>query len=174
MKKPSLVRTKTIIQTVCLCLALSTSTWGQNNFIGGGSASAAATFGEVIPLPGEINELFVDEARRLIYACNFTGGRVEVISMDTHQSISRITTTPTPAGSSGMTVTKDGRYLIVTNVPVTSSVTQSSGVTVVNLNDPSDRRFFTSLEEPLGASLFSNRKMSLKEAGEGSCGQEGL
>ena len=48
------------------------------------------------PLPGEINELFVDEARRLIYACNFTGGRVEVISMDTHQSISRITTTPTP------------------------------------------------------------------------------
>ncbi len=156
MKKPSLVRTKTIIQTVCLCLALSTSTWGQNNFIGGGSASAAATFGEVIPLPGEINELFVDEARRLIYACNFTGGRVEVISMDTHQSISRITTTPTPAGSSGMTVTKDGRYLIVTNVPVTSSVTQSSGVTVVNLNDPSDRRFFTSLEEPLGVAAGSD------------------
>ncbi len=25
-----------------------------------------------------------------------------------------------------------------------------------------------------GESLFSNRKMSLQEAGEGSCGQEGL
>ncbi len=151
MKKPSLV----ILEASVLFLVLLMSgSWA----VAVGQIPGVNAVGEVIPLPGHTNELFVDEARRLLYAGNFSAGRVEVVSMDTLQRISSIATTPQPAGTSGMAVSPDRRWLVTTNVPVTSGVTQLSGVTVVNLNDPNDRRHFAMLDEPLAVAFGANNE----------------
>ena len=116
------------------------------------------TIGDTVALPGQINELFVDEPRGLLYAANFTGGRVEVVSMTSLQRLSSFATSPVPAGVSGMAVSPNGRWMVVTNQPVTSSVTQLSGIAIVNLNDPSDRRHIAFDEEPVGVAFGVDNK----------------
>jgi len=138
---------------------------GLTLFAGVGARSAHAqaavqTIGEVTPLPGQISELFVDDGRRLIYAANFTAGRVEVLSMDTRQRIGSFVTTPRNAAATGMAVSPDGRWMIVTSKPVTLGVLQLSDVTVINLNDPTDRRIHPVGEEPLAVSFgIDNRAL---------------
>ena len=133
MHRESLVRK--IVLTLCL------AAWAS---AGAGRAFAQLdglnAIGRVVPLPGQFNELFVDESRGLLYAANFTGGRVEVVSMSTLTRLSSFATTPIPSGTSGMAVSPDGRWMVVTNQPVMSGVCQVSTVTIINLNDPSDRR----------------------------------
>ena len=117
-----------------------------------------AAIGETVRLPGQIHELFVDEPRGLLYAANFTGGRVEVVSMTTMQRLSSFVTSPVPSGVSGMAVSPNGRWMVVTNQPVTSSVTQLSGIAIINLNDPSDRRLIAFDEEPVGVAFGIDNK----------------
>ncbi len=112
-----------------------------------------SAIGESVALPGQIHELFVDEPRGLLYAANFTGGRVEVVSMTTLQRLSSFATSPVPSGVSGMAVSPNGRWMVVTNQPVTSAVTQLSGIAIINLNDPSDRRHIAFDEEPIGVAF---------------------
>ena len=114
------------------------------------------TYGKVIPLPGHINAVAIDEARGLIYAGNFSAGRVEVVSMATHQRVSSFSTTPQPAAMVGMDMSLDSRFLVTLNAPVTSGVAQLSGVTAVNLNDPSDRRHYPMIETPVAITFQSN------------------
>ncbi len=112
-----------------------------------------------IQLPGQINDLVVDESRGLVYAGNFSAGRVDVVSMDTNARISSFSTSPQPSAMSGMAVSPNGQWLVATNVPVTFGVPQLSGVTVVNLNDPSDRRHPSPFdEEPLGVAFGVDNK----------------
>ncbi len=115
--------------------------------------SGQTSFGTAITLPGQINDIAVDEARGLVYAGNFSAGRVEVVSMDTSSRISSFSTSPQPSAMSGMAVSPNGQWLVATNLPVTVGVPQLSGVTVVNLNDPSDRRTHAFQEEPLGVTF---------------------
>ena len=58
------------------------------------SIEQANTFGQIIALPGHINDVALDEVRQLVYAGNFSAGRVEVISMTTNQRISSIPDQP--------------------------------------------------------------------------------
>src|SRR5690606_17697917 len=64
--------------------------------------------------------------------------------------------TPQPAATSGIAISPNGQWLVATSQPVTSSVAQQSSVTVVNLNDTSDRRHFAFTEQPLGVAFQSN------------------
>lgn len=139
MRKKTLVPTKTLAALTACWLSAAVPVFG-----------ATATFGQPIPLPGQINEIHVDEARGLIYAGNFSAGRVEVVAMDTNQRITSIPLSAQSAAASGMAVSHDGRWLVSTNTPVTFGVPQLSSLTVVNLNDASDRRSHPSVEEPLG------------------------
>ena len=109
--------------------------------------------GETVTLPGMISELFVDEARGLLYAASFTGGRVHVVSMSTLQPLSSFSTSPIKAGLSGMAVSPNGRWMVATNQPVTNGVIQLSGIAIINLNDPSDRRHIAFDEVPLGVAF---------------------
>ena len=117
---------------------------------------STGVFGHVIPLPGHINEIIIDESRGLLYAGNFSAGRVEVISTSTHQRVSSFLTNPTPSAISAMAMSPDQRFLVVTNVPVTTTIERLSSLTVINLNDPGDRRHFSMLEQPLALAFGAN------------------
>ena len=140
MKKPSLVSIGSVSLVFAAFLGVSTL-WAQGHVAGN------TTFGKVLPLPGHINAVAIDEARGLVYAGNFSAGRVEVVSMATHQRVSSFSTTPQPAAMVGMDMSLDSRFLVTLNAPVTSGVSQLSGVTAVNLNDPADRRHYPMVPE---------------------------
>ena len=74
MKKRSLV-------TIGLAVAIVITALGGPSLWAQGHVSGGTTFGTVIPLPGIINDVAVDEARGLVYAGNFSAGRVEVVSI---------------------------------------------------------------------------------------------
>ncbi len=137
---------------------------------------STGSFGHVIPLPGHINEIILDESRGFVYAGNFSAGRVEVISTTTHQRVSSFLTNPSPSAVSAMAMTPDHRFLVVTNVPVTTTIPRLSGLTVINLNDPGDRRHFPMAEQPLTlafgadseALVVTQRKLQLFNPVDGS------
>jgi len=116
-------------------------------------AQLSNTFGEVIPLPGQINEIVIDDARGLIYAGNFSAGRVEVVDAATHQILTRFPAGPQPGGVTGMAISPDRRFLVVTTVAVSQTAPALSGVTVINLNSPSERENFTLTEQPLAVAF---------------------
>ena len=149
MKKPSLVSIGSVSLVFGAFLGVSTL-WAQ------GHVTGSTTLGQVIPLPGIINAVAIDEARGLVYAGNFSAGRVEVVSMATHQRVSSFSTTPQPAAMVGMDMSLDNRFLVTLNAPVTSGVSQLSGITAVNLNDPSDRRHYGMVDTPLAITFQSN------------------
>ena len=149
MKKRSLV-------TIGLAVAMAIGALGGPSLWAQGHVSGGTTFGTVIPLPGIINDVAVDEARGLVYAGNFSAGRVEVVSMATHQRIGSFVTTPQPAAMVGMAMSVDSRYLVTLNAPVTSGVSQLSGVTAVNLNDPVDRRHYPMVATPVAVTFAKN------------------
>ena len=116
--------------------------------------TAVSRLGTVIPLPGHISEIVVDEARGQIYAANFSAGRVEVVSMTTRRRLGSILTSSSPSAITAMAMTHDSRFLVVASVPV--SETSGSTVTVINLNDPGDRRFYTVVDRPLAMAFGAN------------------
>ena len=122
---------------------------------GAHSIGQANTFGQIIALPGHINDVAVDEVRRLVYAGNFSAGRVEVISMTTNQRISSFPTSPEPSAMSGMAMSLDARFLVAINVPVTSDVAQLASITAINLNDSSNRRHFPLADTPLAVTFVA-------------------
>ena len=122
------------------------------------------------------SEIILDESRGFVYAGNFSAGRVEVISTTTHQRVSSFLTNPSPSAVSAMAMTPDHRFLVVTNVPVTTTIPRLSGLTVINLNDPGDRRHFPMVEQPLTlafgadseALVVTQRKLQLFNPVDGS------
>ncbi|MBI1355864.1 MAG: hypothetical protein GC160_16105 [Acidobacteria bacterium] len=151
MQRESLVRK--LILTLCLAAWASAGAGRAYAQLDGRNA-----IGQVVQLPGQINELFVDESRGLLYAANFTGGRVEVVSMTTRTRLSSFQVSPIPAGASGMAVSADGRWMVVTNQPATVGVPQLSSVAIINLNDPSDRRLIPFDEEPVAVEFGLDNK----------------
>jgi hypothetical protein len=115
-----------------------------------------ATIGTVTPLAGAVNAVAVDEARGLVYAGNFSAGRVDVVSMATHQRVASFPTTPATAAVSDMAISRDKKYLVATNLPVGGSGVTLGGVTVVNLNNTSDRRTFAIDRDPLAVAFAAN------------------
>ena len=115
------------------------------------------TFGQVIPLPGHINELILDEARGQMYAGNFSAGRVEVVSMTTNQRIGSFLPNPAASALTAMAKSPDGQYLVVTEVFVTPG---SHGITVINLNNSADRRHYVLPEtkQPLAVAFAINNE----------------
>lgn len=126
------------------------------------STGTPNAFGEVIPLPGHINELIFDEARGQLYAANFSAGRVEIISAATNQRIGSFLPNTSPSALSAMAMSADGQYLVVSEVFVSVVPGGRHGLTVINLNDPADRRHIVmpAGEQPL-ALAFGNDNLAL-------------
>src|SRR5712692_11214203 len=131
MRKETLVSKNCSRQLASLCLAMAgilavcRPVW------------AAGTFGSVIPLPGHISEVVLDEPRAALYAANFSAGHVDVISTSSNRLISSIDVGRSP---SSLALSPDGQYLVITNYNNLGVPTISS-VTVVNLNDLSRQNY---------------------------------
>lgn len=149
-KKPFLVRAFAVV-----IWGLLFGTYLQVGYSQSPISGDPTAFGEVIPLPGHINELILDEARGQMYAGNFSAGRVEVVSMTSNQRIGSFLSDTSPSALSAMAMSADGQYLVVTNVPATPAPALS-GITVINLNDPADRRHYTMAEQPLALAFAIN------------------
>jgi len=116
-----------------------------------GNAVLAGTFGKVIPLPGHISEIVLDEPRSAIYAADFTAGQVDVVSTTSNRLVSSLNVGKAP---SGLALSPDGQYLVVTNYQ-NSGVQTLSSVTVVNLNDLSRQNYAIS-NPPLAVAFGSD------------------
>lgn len=155
MRKSTLVS----VQTVALMATLlaATAAWAH-------TTEGDAKFGTRVLLPGHINEVAIDEMRRLVYAANYSAGRVEVVSMDTNLRIGSFPTSPQPAGTSSVAISPNGQWLVATSQPVNSGVPQQSSVTIVNLNDTSDRRHIAFATHPLAVAFqYNNQAVIMTE-----------
>ena len=72
MKKPARLSIGSVSLVFAAFLGVSTL-WAQGHIAGN------TTFGKVLPLPGHINAVAIDEARGLVYAGNFSAGKPEAV-----------------------------------------------------------------------------------------------
>jgi len=70
----------------------------------------AATFGTVVQVHGAVADIALDETRGRLYAANFAAYRVEVIDTASRSLLSPI---PVAAPPSSVSVSPDGRYLVI-------------------------------------------------------------
>jgi uncharacterized protein (TIGR03437 family) len=128
---------------------------------------AAATFGTVVPITGHASDLALDEARGKLYIANFTANEIDVLSTADNTVHSSINIGSQPGS---LTLSRDGRFLVVTNYVNGSQITPTSGstsntyntsmVTVVDLTTNA-RQVFSAGDPALGASFFSQGNQEL-------------
>lgn len=99
------------------------------------AANWAATFGTVVEIGGHASDLALDERRGLLYVANYTGNRVEVISTADNSRKQPMTV---PAQPAALSVSPDGRYLVVVHyASFEAPSTSANGITIINLDDNS-------------------------------------
>jgi uncharacterized protein (TIGR03437 family) len=115
--------------------------------------AAGATFGKLVPVRGELQDLAFDARRQQIYAANFTAHRVEVIS-PLHGAV--LSAFPVNGPPSTVAVSPDFRYLVVGH--------HSGGVTVIDL-DGGTRRVLTLPYKVLAAAFGVGQNALLATTG---------
>jgi len=95
-------------------------------------AATGATFGTVVPIGGEASDLTLDEARGVLYIADFTGNRIDVMSLATNTIQSSLNVAAQP---SSMDMSPDGHYLVVTHFGnFAAPFTSSNLITIIDLN----------------------------------------
>jgi uncharacterized protein (TIGR03437 family) len=114
---------------------------------------SAATVGSLVPVRGQLSDLAYDQRRGLVYATNFTAGRVEVIS-----AAGQTLGTPfqVTSGPSSLALSPDGRYLVVGHYSGTPTLVGS--LTIVDLDANQQRTVATN---PVVAVAFGGGSLAL-------------
>jgi len=108
--------------------------------IAGAAPSFAATFGSVVTtVGGHPADIALDEGRGQLYIANFTALEIDVMSIKDN-TIRR--TIPLQSHPSGVAMSSDGTYLVVTEFANGSSK-GFDGVTLINLNTNASQNFST-------------------------------
>src|ERR1700761_9342719 len=103
------------------------------------ATAAAGTFGKVVSIGGEASDLALDETRGVLYIANFTGNRIDVMSLATHTIQTSINTAAQP---SSIALSPDGRFLVATNFGNAASPgSPSNSLTVINLTNQATQTF---------------------------------
>src|SRR5580704_1286134 len=76
------------------------------------AAGRAGTFGTVVSIGGEAADLALDEPRGVLYVADFTGSRIDVISLTNYALKTSINV---PNQPSSISVSADDHWLIMTN-----------------------------------------------------------
>jgi len=114
-------------------------------------AAAAGTFGTVIPIGGEAVDLALDEPRGVLYVADFTGNRVDVISLSTGTIQTTINGLNNP---SSLSVSPDDHWLVVAEYGNnTAPAAQTNGLAVIDLTNNYARQFFNLGQPPLGVAF---------------------
>src|SRR5579863_9970157 len=122
------------------------------SFLAVGPASGA-TFGTVVPLKGEAADLALDDGRGVIYAANFGGSRVDVVSLATRQVSTGLSVAPYPGS---LALSPDARFLLVAhfgNFQAPNS--PSNALTLIDLTS-GGQQMFTLGDPPLGVAFGSD------------------
>lgn len=122
------------------------------------ASAGAATFGTVVPIGGQAADIALDEPRRSLYIANFTGNRIDVLSLDTNAIVRSIQVAAQPGA---LAISRDGKYLVIAHYGNFAAATNS--VTILNLTD-SSRRVFGVGAAPLGVAFGANDQALLVTA----------
>jgi uncharacterized protein (TIGR03437 family) len=115
------------------------------------AAAWGGTFGKVISIGGESVDLALDEGRGMVYVADFTGSRIDVISMATNTIKTSINV---PNQPSSMSISPDGHWLIVAHYGNhTAPASQTNMVSVIDLTNNYARQTFTLSDVPLGVAF---------------------
>lgn len=115
------------------------------------AAGRAGTFGTVVSIGGEAADLALDEVRGVLYVADFTGSRIDVISLSTHTIKTSINV---PNQPSSISVSFDDHWLIMTNYGNnTAPATQNNMITLLDLTNNYARQSFTLSDVPLGVAF---------------------
>ena len=111
----------------------------------------AGTFGTVISIGGEAADLALDEARGVLYVADFTGSRIDVISLSSYALKTSINV---PNQPSSISVSPDDHWLIMTNYGNNATpAAQTNMVTLLDLTNNYARQTFTLSDTPLGVAF---------------------
>ena len=103
------------------------------------AAAWAGTFGTVVSIGGEASDLALDETRGVLYIANFTGNRIDVMSLATNTVTTSINVAAQP---SSIALSPDGRYLVATNFGnAATPASASNGLTVIDLTTQGTQTF---------------------------------
>jgi uncharacterized protein (TIGR03437 family) len=116
-----------------------------------GAAGQAATFGKVVSIGGEASDLALDEPRGVLYVADFTGSRIDVISMATSTVK---TTISVPNQPSSISVSPDDHWLIIAHYGNNAQpASQTNMVSLLDLTNNFARQTFTLSDTPLGVAF---------------------
>jgi uncharacterized protein (TIGR03437 family) len=115
------------------------------------AAGRAGTFGTVVSIGGEAADLALDEPRGVLYVADFTGSRIDVISLTNYALKTSINV---PNQPSSISVSADDHWLIMTNYGNNAEpASQTNMVTLLDLTNNYARRTFTLSDTPLGVAF---------------------
>lgn len=108
----------------------------------------AGTFGTVVSIGGEASDVALDETRGVLYIADFTGNRIDVMSLQTNTIKTSI---PVGAQPSSISISQDGHWLIVArygnNTPPASN---QNGLTLIDLTNNDAQQNYVLADPPLG------------------------
>src|SRR5271157_123747 len=103
------------------------------------AAAWGGTFGRVVSIGGEASDLALDETRGVLYIANFTGNRIDVMSLATNTVTTSINVAAQP---SSIALSPDGHYLVATNFGNAAAPgSPSNGLTVIDLTNRGTQTF---------------------------------
>ena len=133
------------VRVAIFFLLLNSTLWG-------------ATLGKVVPLGGLAADIALDEGRRVLYAANYTANRIDVVSLSDFSVRTSMNVAQQP---SSLSLSPDGRYLVVTHFsPQSAPITSNNALTVIDLNT-NNRQTFTLSSAPLGVQFGLDGKALL-------------
>jgi len=113
----------------------------------------SATFGTVVPLKGQAADLALDESRGVLYAANFGGSRVDVLSLASRKPGASISVAPYPGS---LALSPDSRFLLVAHFGnFQTPSTPSNALTLIDLTSRGQQAF-TLGDPPLGVAFGAN------------------
>jgi len=115
-----------------------------------GSPAFGATFGTVVPLKGQAADLALDEVRGVIYAANFAGSRVDVVSLATRHASTALSVAPYPGS---LALSPDARFLLVAHFGnFQAPSTTANALTLIDLTS-GGQQMFTLGDPPMGVAF---------------------
>lgn len=117
------------------------------------SAAGAQTFGQAVAIGGHSSDLALDEARGALYVANFTGNRIDVLTLATGRVDSSINVAAQP---SSVALSPDGAYLVAGHYGnFAAPGSPRNALTVIELETRA-RRTFALADPPLGVAFAAD------------------
>lgn len=128
---------KTMLAATVWAATMAASAWG-------------GTFGTVVPIGGEAADLALDETRGVLYIADFTGNRIDVMSLATNTIQTSINTAAQP---NSIALSPDGHWLVATNFGNNAAPgSPSNSLTVIDLTTHGTQTFALG-NPPLGVAF---------------------